>query len=316
MTPASIANWLADEATESGIQRDTLAGLRTGVSTLWKEQLLPGENPTAADVVERVVTGFGKQNALKEAAARRIRRSNGTIALTVELLGELEPVAGGDRAVTPSDQLYWAAACVATFTLSRLIELFGSTRVKRPPIPASAVQFFDDARGVVPRAVRPAGEPASAKLPDHFSLFLGPTKADQLGANRPVPIAAEAAVRALWVWMHARQQLGGTPGEPLFGIPGSAPLARSHLLERVARWAQIVHGGAKPKVTAKAFRRGGNQTLLAAGAALPDIMGFGRWKSSAMPTVYGSDDAAGARAILTSREMGRIYNVAKAAARR
>ncbi len=45
--------------------------------------------------------------------------------------------------------------------------------------------------------------------------------------------------------------------------------ARSHLLERLARWAQIMHSGARPNVTAKAFTRGRNQTLLAAGPGRP-----------------------------------------------
>lgn len=318
MTPAAVANWLADEAADGrGLTRDSLNALRTGVSTLWREECLPGENPTAADVVDRLVTGYGKLNAPAEAAARRTRRANATIALTVELLGELSGAAGADRpsGMMPVDQLYWAAACVATFSLSRCAELFGATRIGRPPVPASAVTFFDDARELTVRAVRPDDAAALLRVPHHFCLELGPTKADPLATNRPVPIAAGVAVQALWAWMHTRQRIGGVPQEPLFGMPGTAPLARAHLLERVACWVQATHGGDKPKVTAKAFRRGGNQTLLASGAALPDIMGVGRWRSATMPAVYGSESAAAARAMLTSQEMGRIYAVAKAARR-
>jgi len=316
MTPTAIANWLADEATVRGIAKDSLSALRTGVATLWYEQLLPGSNPTHGDLVDRVVTGYGKAHAEEEAAARRRRKEKGTIALTIGLLADLSTVARADHPQSAEEEMYWAAACVATFALSRCIELFGATRIQRKPILASAVTFYDDQRQIPVRAVRPHDEADLARPPHHFVLHLGATKADQFAKNRPMGVAAASAVLALWKWMHTRARMGRTPDEPLFGLTASSPLARSHLLERIAAWVQATHGGPKPVLTAKTFRRGGNQSLLASGAALPDIMGAGRWKSKAMPAVYGSQEAMDARALLTSQELGRSFAIAKAAARR
>jgi hypothetical protein len=307
MTPISISNWLADEAGDKRVQRDTLAALRTGVSTLWREALLPGPNPTLHDVVERVLTGYGKQNAVVEAEAKKLRREKGTIALTVELLAEVAAVAKGGG--SPEDQLYWAAACAAVFTLSRCIELFGASRVKRSPISANALEFrnrYDfPARGIRPDTVH------ERSIPKLFVFSLGPTKADQMGKNKPVPNAARVAIEALWVWVHTRKRLGGTDDGPLFAIPGQKPIALTHLLRRVAMWVQITHGGPLPTVTCKVFRRGGNQTLMASGAALPNIQAMGRWKDSRMPDVYNGPSAALARAILTSHEMGKIFDEAQ-----
>jgi hypothetical protein len=313
MSPISIANWLADEASTRGITKDTLSSLRTGISTMWTEQLLPGPNPTHGEVVERVITGYGKEHAAEEAAARRLRKAKGTIALTVDLLAELVPAAGADRPQSAEEELYWAGACVATFALSRCIELFGATRIQRKPIRADAITFYDDARQIVARAVRPHDAADLARFPHHFVLHLGATKADQYAKNRPLAIAAAAAVEALWTWMHTRARLGGAPDSALFGLPGAAALAREHILERVASWVQVTHGGRKPTVTGKAFRRGGNQSLLASGASLPDIMAAGRWSSERMPGVYGSDEAVAARALLTSQAMGRGFSAAAAA---
>jgi hypothetical protein len=288
---------------------------RSALSTFWANAGGTGSNPLLDPSISRAVTGYAKLRSEQDAKIRAERRE--TIPLTVELLADVTPHALGARGGSPRDVMLWAAACMLVFGLNRCNEVFASTRLHRPPLPARAVQFFRSPASVLPRALCPEGAWQREPVPDHYSVALGSTKADPLGANPDQRIAAEPAVRALWRWAHIRRDLGGGLDDPLFAVPGGCALKRTELWTEVARWVALASGSAvAPKVTGKAFRRGGNQSLVAAGASVPELMHAGRWRSSGMPAVYSSAAANGARALHVSRGLGVLFSSAAAAVQR
>lgn len=318
-SPAAISTqrameWLAAAGAERKLMFSSLRSYRSALSTHWANAGGVGPNPLQDPLVSRLLKGYRNQNRERDSAVREKRQE--TISLTVELLAELTPFAPGARGGSPDDIMLWAAACMLTFGLNRCEEIFRSTRTGREPIFAAAVTFFRSPQSVTARALIPEGSCwQEATPPDHYSVALGITKADQEGKNPDQRIAAEPAVRALWRWMHIRRDLGGGADSPLFAVPGSPPLTRSRLFTAVAEWHQQATGE-KAKVTGKAFRRGGNQTLVAAGASVPELMAAGRWRGEGMPAVYSSATANSSRALLVSRGMGQIFSSAAAASQR
>jgi len=200
-----------------------------------------------------------------------------------------------------------------TFGLNRCGEIFRSTRTNRPAIRADAVTFYDHALSALPRDLE-EGNWQSRPLPGLYSVALDRTKADPEGRNLDQRIAATPAVRALWRWMHIRRDLGGRADEPLFTVPGASvsSLSRGRLFAAVASWHEVVRGTA-PKVSGKAFRRGGNQSLVASGAPATDMQHAGRWASAGMPAVYSSTVANEQRGLHVSRGLGQLYETAAAA---
>lgn len=314
LTPQQCANWLVEYATGGGKGKmaSSLGVARSAISTRWELAGLEGANPASSPIVSRLLKGYAKSRVEAEAVIRSEREE--TISLTVERLAELAPIADCSRGGAPRDVMLWAAACVATFGLNRCAELFGATRVGRPPIAASAVKFFDSEYATQPRALCP-GPAEGAPLPAYFTLALGPTKADPMGRNADLRIAARVAVAALWKWMHLRRDRGGTLTGHLFQVDSFPPLTRTELFERVRDWHRVAFGTA-PKVTGRAFRRGGNQSLVASGAPHPVLKQAGRWKSDAMPSVYSSAEADAARGLKASRALGDLYEAAAAARQR
>jgi len=289
----------------------SLRTYRSALSTAWTIAGGIGANPLQDAYVSRLLTGYRNTRTNLDADTRTRREE--TISLTVELLAAIEPGAPGARAGTPADIMTWAAACMLTFGLNRCGEIFRSTRTNRPAIFASAVTFYDHGLSALPRDLG-AGNWQCSPMPGLYSVALGRTKADQEGRNPNQRIAAAPAVRALWRWMHIRRDLGGKMDAPLFAVPGtSVPLSRKHLFAAVASWHEAVRGTA-PKVSGKAFRRGGNQSLVAGGASSTDMQHAGRWASAGMPAVYSSAVANEQRGLHVSRGLGQLYESAAAAA--
>lgn len=309
--------WLASVASEGQLMADSFSLYRSAVSTAWAIAGGTGSNPVQDPSISRLVQGYARVRRKADAAKRAARRE--TIALTAELLAQIAPSAPGapgeGKRVSPAEIMLWAAACMLTFGLNRCAEIFGATRSRRPPLAASAVQFFARPHDVVHRALCPVGADWGVCVPDHYMVQLGATKADPLGHNAPQMIAAAPAVQALWRWMHIRRDLGGTDG-PLFQVPdNSPPLTRVQLFAAVARWHEVATGHL-PKVTGKAFRRGGNQSLLASGAPLSLLMEAGRWAGTGMPARYSSQVADAKRGMGASRGMGDLYAAAAAGRQR
>lgn len=324
VTVTRACNWLANVGAERQLMHRSLGVYRAALSTAWVESQA-GPNPLSHHHVTRVLVGYGKGRVVADLATRDARTS--TLELTVELLAELSQIAEPGFDATADAVMLWAAACTAVFGLHRCIELFGSTRGNiRLGICRTDVHFYRLATSVtsMPVIEERKGMPPPC-TPDHYTLHLGATKADQMATNERVKVAAGAAVTALYRWyclqgqlMHEWSSTGRGPYEGvLFQIPGQPALARTRLFAEIGKWCQRVHGGERPpKITGKTFRRGGNQTLLASGASGQLAQTMGRWASKAMPLTYSSLSANAARSLIASRGMGQIYEETRTAAAR
>ena len=313
ITVARASEWLATAGSERNLMASSLRMYRSALSTAWANAGGYGANPLQDAMISRMLTGYRNTRSTPDAEVRAKREE--TVALTVELLAAIEPGAPGARAGMPDEIMLWATACVLTFGLNRCGEIFRSTRTQRPAILASAITFYDHALSALPRRLN-TGNWQSEPLPGLYSVALGKTKADQQGENPDQRIAAAPAVRALWRWMHIRRDLGGHVDESLFAVPGcKTPLTRERLFTAIASWHQAVSGSA-PKVSGKAFRRGGNQSLIASGVSNADCKIAGRWSSDAMPALYSSRTANEERGVVVSSGLGELYQRAAAAARR
>ncbi len=315
ITTLRAVEWLTVVGAERQLMHSSLRCYRSALSTFWANAGGTGANPLQDPLVSRLLKGYKNQRRERDSINREKREE--TMPLTVETLAELTPFAPGASGGSPDDIMLWAAACMLTFGLNRCGEIFRCTRSGRQPIAAWAISFFrhpNSTRGRPLLSISGADSPAwqSAPVPDHYSVALGPTKADPEGNNPPQRIAAVPAVRALWRWMNIRRDLGGRDGDPLFAVPGSSPLARSRLFAAVADWHSNATG-TTVKITGKAFRRGGNQSLVASGASVPEMMHAGRWRGSGMPAVYSSSTANSSRALLVSRGLGELFSSAAAA---
>jgi integrase len=96
-------------------------------------------------------------------------------------------------------------------------------------------------------------------------------------------------------------------------MPDGRALSRNRLLAEIERWLTRLMG-ASPKLTGKAFRRGGASGMLQGGASIPEIMTAGRWRSPAMVGVYASAEAQRRSIVAASRAMDPSAASAAAAA--
>ena len=322
VTVTRACNWLAAVGAERQLMHRSLGVYRAALSTAWAESQ-EGPNPLSHHHVTRALVGYGKGRVAADAATRNARTT--TLELTVELLAELSQIAEPGVNATADAVMLWAAACTAVFGLHRCIELFGSTRGdNRLGISRTDVRFYRLATSTTPMAITDERKGMRTScIPDHYTLHLGATKADQMATNEGVKVAAGAAVTALYRWfclqgqlMHEWSSAGRVAYEGvLFQVPGQLALARTRLFAVVGKWCQQVHGGVHPpKISGKAFRRGGNQTLLASGASGQLAQTMGRWASQVMPLTYSSLSANAARSLVASHGMGQIYEETRTAA--
>jgi len=273
-----------------------------------------GNNPLQDAFVERLVRGATKLLLTRDLAAREARAV--TLELTPSIIQQFLPFAlevsdgaGGAGRATPATahpMCCWAATCLGVFGLLRPNEFLYVGQTQNGVLPASAITFrasplHEAEQGLLPRGAAIA----DASVPDRFEVALGATKADHFGRNGKLLIAARMAVEALWRWMHARRDAGHGPHAPLFVLGNGQALASRVLLKQVGEWyARLT--GATPKLTGKAFRRGGASAMLHGGATIPEIMEAGRWKSPAMVGVYASKEAKRARAAAASRALNPV----------
>jgi hypothetical protein len=305
VSAATAAEYLAALGTEGKLCARTIGVHRSALST-WRLQrtLSDDANPLLSVAVERVLKGIARERQAIEAQRRAVRPT--TIDVTPALLASIQQYLAPafPRGHVPHEEMRWAAANVATYALLRPSELLGSPQHPDRALLASQITFYmtesDDHVG----ALRPPhSDPSAGRQPDHFTIALGPSKADQQGLNPPIAVAARPAVHALWVWMHRRRDLCPRDDEPqLFRMPGKPPMRISELMDAIAD-ACVQSGRPRPHLSGRAFRRGGASSLMAGGAARPDIRAAGRWRSESMPEVYASRQAKAERALAASRAM-------------
>ena len=282
---------------------------RSALSTAWEEAGGRGSNPLQDPFVERIVRGATKLLLTRDLAARAARTT--TIELTPSVIQQFLPFvlevangAGGGGSATPiaaHPLCSWAATCLGVFGLLRPNEFLYVGQARSGVLAASAITFRASPLHEAEQGLLPWGIPITdASVPDRLEVALGLTKADHFGRNGRLLIAARLAVEALWRWMHVRRDAGHGPHAPLFVLGNGHALASRVLLIQVGAWyARLT--GTTPKITGKAFRRGGASAMLHGGASIPEIMDAGRWKTPAMVGVYASKEAQRARAAAASR---------------
>lgn len=305
VTAVTAAEFIAALGKEGRLCARTICVHRSAVST-WRLQatLADGPNPLQSVAVERVIKGIARERQPIEAAAQQ--RRTPTIEVTPALLAAIQPwlLPRPPRGGTPQQLMVWAAANVATYALLRPSELLGSPQHPDRALLASQITFYMTRGSDHVGELGPFGvDPTTLPLPDHFTIALGPTKADQQGLNPPIAVAAQPAVHALWLWMHARRDRGPGADHPqLFSNPGFGPLRLFELTAAIAD-ACVESGRERPHITGRAFRRGGASGLMAGGAARPAIRAAGRWRSDAMGEIYASRQSKAERALEASRAM-------------
>jgi hypothetical protein len=309
------ASWLASLVVGGELSAGSVKVHRSALSTAWEESLATGSNPLQSRQVQRVIAGGARELLAADAAARAARGV--TAELTPRLLVQLgekvniqSRTLGEDR---PELAMLWAAACLGVFGLLRPSEFLGTNTSRARALPAASLSFFDSPGSDAPLALLPRHlRVGDFNLPDRVAVALGVTKADQLARNGRLVIAAPMAVRALWVWCHARRDAGHAPQAPLFVWRNGRPLSCSRLLSQLTVWLQP-ELGPNARLTGRCFRRGGASAMLAGGADIPAIMQAGRWRSSAMVGVYSAASAKLERAVAESRAMDPLAAAAAAA---
>ena len=120
------------------------------------------------------------------------------------------------------------------------------------------------------------------------------SKTDQDGEGTDLYLGPPTVTR-LTAWLQAADIACG----PLFrrirrgGHPGTRPLHPSSVASILSKRAAAV--GIKGKVRGHSLRVGSAQSLVRAGASLPEIQQDGRWASSRMPALYVRKEAAARR---------------------
>jgi len=311
VTAASVANWIA--AVQAHYQPRSLHVLRSALSWYVSRDCRGGELPTRDERIKMLITGVEKQRARAAAAAPAAEAAPVTIPLTAELLASLSLVASGAArgsvSIAPREVMLWAAACLGVFGLLRPNELLGKHKDRSGATRADAITFYANDSALPPALPVRLGAWSEARTPDHFSVRLGPTKADPAGRNAPLRIAAPMAVEALWRWMHVRLDWGGTADGPLFALPtaSGAPgaLKCAELCRAIGSWIALSRGGPPPRITGRCFRKGGATSLVSGGAGLSEILAQGRWRTPAMVGIYSIREALMQRALEANRQMGR-----------
>jgi hypothetical protein len=292
-------NWFAAVAEGSETFSSTIRTYRSALSLLHHEgpqRHLP--NPLDSEALTRLIKGITREKSASEKIARNAR-SIATIEITPEELLALEPIARGD---SPESIAKWAAITLGTFGLLRIGELLGQrdgTRI----LQTTDIRFYLDSHSRDEAGLLPhADEIPRHALPDHFTVTFGSTKADQLGKNPPLGIAARPAVAAMWRWVHTRRD-NGIDCPELWKFSCRHPtLALSSLVSYLQDWYESLRKG-RPHITGKAFRRGGASGLVSTGVPREDAAAAGRWRSQAMVETYANAQSKQQRALLINRQM-------------
>ena len=308
VTITKAGDWLAHVALGGRVGGNTVRTYRSALSTAWEEAGGRGDNPLRSALIDRIVCGAGKLLKNRDMAARASREV--TVEITPTLLAQFLPYveeAGGRHGARGPHEaelaMLWAAACMGVFGLLRPNEFLYVGQQTDKVLLADAITFraapnHEAQQGLLPRGIAIT----AATVPDRFEVALGATKADVYGKNSRLIIAARMAVEALWRWVHLRRDAGHAPQAPLFVQENGLALASRKLLAQISLWYARLTGVA-PKITGRAFRRGGASDMLRAGASIPDIMTAGRWKSPAMVGVYANAEARRAAAAAASRAL-------------
>lgn len=301
VTPIGVAEWLAHLASTTALTSRTIGVYGSAVSSWCRRGTLSNAPAVGASTaVTLALRGIANTRRPAENAQRALDRE-AQAPLTPELL---EQIVLATPDVSPLDIVTLTAAAVGVYGLLRPVELLGSHQHRSRALQLEAVTFFWDEAETRVAVLARSLDKAIAQTPHHFVLRLGATKADPLGANAPLPIAAQPAVQALWRWIHLRREFR-PPGVNrfIFIDPHSYSCLSTAAMMAHLRELGRLAGVRNFAFTGRSLRRGGAASLMRRGAAIPDIQAAGRWSSAAMPALYAGADAVRRRQLAISKAM-------------
>lgn len=301
ITPENLMTFLAFEAAPQFDRTTrTIAVYRSALSTMHEESAYGGQpNPVDDPRVARLLKGVARTKMELDAEKRAARVQ--ADVLTPRFLVDNEAYFGVG-ADDPHEIMAWAACCLGVFGALRKTELLGSHYYPERRLRHSQITFhLADAAHTV------AGTPThyDADLLSHFSVALGPTKADPLGKNPPHLIYSAVAIRAMWRWVNIRKKLNRADLPHLFYDHSTQThLTIKHLQDFVSRMYKSL-SLKPPKITGKSFRKGAASELVSSG--VPNAVGadLGRWKTAAMVDTYATPAAKALRYEKMSRTLGQ-----------
>ena len=228
--------------------------LQVAISAIRSKHIDLGLRCNTADMLtlKRVIEGVNRSRA---SVPKLTRRPITTSTLT-NLASVLRPQQWEDR-------VFFAVACIATYGLLRMAEIFHSEPYDHPGLLVSDLAIVSHS---------------------HFKLSLRRSKTDQCGHGMVVDFFANNSpscpCRAFLVgyWPHIKFKL--QPTSPLFCLDSGAPYTRQAFVSKLREVVQLL--GWKPEeFSGHSFRRGGATSLAESGVADSTIKTMGRWKSVA-----------------------------------
>lgn len=140
------------------------------------------------------------------------------------------------------------------------------------------------------------------------TLLLGQSKTDQQAEGTVLHLRA-VTLRRVSAWKEA----AGIHAGPLFrrirkgGRVEATALTAKSIRDIIQRWAKAA--GVSGRVSGHSLRVGAAQSLVSAGATLPELQQAGRWLSPEMPAHYARGQLAGHGAVARLRPDSREDNV-------
>ena len=278
----AAGNWLEEIARDGRLASSTIATYRAAASTWCRERGMAGESPFDDFGVARVMKGIERRPRTR--GARGVSRES--FAVTTGVLAEIAPVAQS-QCGDVTKHACWAAAQLGVYGVLRPSEILGSK--------------VHPQRGLKVGQIK-AGHATSGAPTLEFHI--GASKTDQLGVapEGARVISAKDAREAIEAWTKRRAGLSSRT-DHLFVDGQGAPLTSATLTSQVARWIAESRSGESPHVTGKSFRRGGANTLAAAGAPLQDVQAAGGWRSLQALEHYVTANTRRERAIAIGASM-------------
>ena len=297
-----LAEFLAHLSATTQLKANTIGTYRSAVSSWASRGTLSDEVKLGqTTAVSTVMAGIVSQRRANEVAIKAQKRASEP-PLTPAMLELIRTVAQGSE---PDRLLIIAAAYTALYGLLRPSEFLGQVgKRSERALRASQITFFEDDAGLIRTAPDPERAHSVTSTPHHYTITLGATKADQTGSNPPVIVAAQPAVKALWIWMWWLGTLRPASEFVFIDLQTRKFLSCSRLCDALTQYGHRA-GVLKPGeyIVGRSFRRGGAAGALLSGASIPEVQAAGRWRSGSMPALYGGAAAMQAHRMHVSRGM-------------
>ncbi len=241
------------------------ATVRSYLSALDTAHEMAGEAPPVRGrdippLLERVFRGIKRARGM---TTKRVRRP-----ITTALLREMKPHL---QHHIPDHAAIWAAICCGTYGLLRM----GEFTIDKQRVTSLSIAdlSFVNALGVI----APASAITSSFIPSHATLFVAASKMDPFRKGVSIVLSSPTVLSALVSHLSLHEQRH-IPSAALFLMSDGKPLTRDFAIAATRRLIEAI-GLAPGDYAGHSYRKGGAQSLIDAGTAVPLIQTMGRWES-------------------------------------